>query len=230
MATTATYASKNDINATVASVTGTTNKYQVTFATPNADMTDSATTVANYTLDGKELPAGTTIEFFGDKKKVIITLPKESVAKTTQGSLQISTNVVNKAGQKVANASGDAINTFVALTDNVKPVLKSGKFLDADDNKLATQVELTFSENVTVGNVDDYEFIVNGAKVTATGIAFTAGSDKATVTFASEINVVQALSVKVLPADDQTDKAMDTVDAATNKLTEGTTITVNTVK
>jgi len=228
LTTTATYAAKNDITPTI-TVAGT-NKYQVAFATPNSDMTDSATTVSNYTLDGKALPAGTTIDFSGDKKTVIITLPKESVAKTSSGSLQISTNVVNKAGQKVADAKGDAFTQLVALTDNVKPVLQSGKFIDTDDNKLANQVELTFSENVTSGNVDDYEFIVNGAKVTATGITFT--NDKATVTFGSELNVAQALSVKVLPADDQTDKAMDTVDVATpaNELTAGTTITVNTVK
>ncbi|AZV45383.1 hypothetical protein BAOM_4825 [Peribacillus asahii] len=226
LTTTATYASKNDITPTI-TLDGT-NKYKVAFATPNSDMTDSATTVSNYTLDGKALPAGTTIDFSGDKKTVIITLPKESVAKTSSGSLQISTNVVNKAGQKVADAKGEAFTQLVALTDNVKPVLQSGKFIDSDDNKLANQVELTFSENVTAGNVDDYEFIVNGAKVTATAITFT--NDKATVTFGSELNVAQALSVKVLPADDQDDKDMDTKDTTGNKLTEGTTVTVNTVK
>ncbi|OKL37637.1 S-layer homology domain-containing protein [Domibacillus mangrovi] len=227
LSTSATYAVTSDIAPTVTSAGA--NKYQVAFAS-TTDMTDSATTVSNYTLDGKALPNGSTVDFSGDKKTVLITLPSESVTTTTSGSLQISKNVVNKADQKVADASGNAFTQLVGLVDNVKPVLKSGKFVDADDNKLAESVELTFSENVTASNIDDFEFIVNGAKVTPASVAITSG--KAVVSFiaANQINVAQTLTVKVVPANEQTVKVMDTVDADTNKLTEGTTITVNTVK
>ena len=47
---------------------------------------------------------------------------------------------------------------------------------------------------------------------------------------ANQINVAQTLTVKAIPAKDQTVQVIDTVDAEGNRLTEGTTITVNTVK
>lgn len=224
LTTSAAYTVSANIPATV-SVVGS-NQFQVAF-TSSSDMTTSATTLANYTLDGKALPTGSTVDFIGDKKNVLITLPSESVASTTQGSLQISKNVVNTSGQIVADANDDAITTLVAITDNVKPVLKSGKYIDANDDKLAESVELTFSEDISLTDISDFEFLVNGSKVTAT-VAPNGG--KVIATFANPVNVVQALSVKVIPTTSQAIQTMDTKDAAGNTLTPSTTITVNTVK
>lgn len=234
--TTATYSVSNDILPVVGS--GGTNKFTVNYTASTTDMTDSAIALANYTLDGAALPAGSTVEFAGDKKNVIITLADGSQAKTTKGLLTISKNVVNTSGQKVANAAGDPFTTpapGVALVDNVKPVLKSGKFVDANTDGKADIVELTFSETITATNKDDFKLVVNGAEIDASKytIAITGpASDKLIVTFGlagDYLNTNQALTVSVVPTADQTVKTMDTTDGA-NTLTAGTTITVNTVK
>ncbi|MGC8227792.1 S-layer homology domain-containing protein [Pseudobacillus badius] len=231
LTTSATYGDTSNILATISQGTNK-NQFKVDFTT-STDMTTSATTLSNYTLDGKALPKGSTVEFAGSKKTVLITLPEETVSTSTKGTLQISKNVVNTAGQKVADDNDNAFASLVDLSDNVKPVLKSGKFVETTGDTLAESVELTFSEKMddTVADtkVDDYEFIVNGAKVEASKITYA--EDKAIVTFASQLNVGQALTVKVIPADQQEVKVMDAKDASEgNVLTAGTTITVNTVK
>ncbi|WP_050183328.1 S-layer homology domain-containing protein [Domibacillus robiginosus] len=236
LSTTAAYSVSSNILATISN--SGVNQFLVDYSASTTDMTTSATTVANYTLDGKPLPTGATVEFVGNKKTVLVTLPSESVTKTTQGSLQISKNVVNTAGQSVANANDTAVTNLVALTDNVKPVLTSGQYVNAAGNDdLAESAELTFSENVSATDLNDFEFTVNGAKITPNSISVVGG--KAVVQFApsnstaGQVNVAQALVVKVLPTNEQTGgtgQVMDTKDAAGNTLTAGTTITVNTVK
>ncbi|MCM3788868.1 S-layer homology domain-containing protein [Domibacillus indicus] len=231
LATTAAYTDSTKIAATV--TTPATNQFQVAYAS-TTDLTTSATSASNYTLDGKPLPTGTTLDFAGDKKTVLITLPTETVSTSTAGILQISKNVVNTAGQYVANADDTLEGGSVTLTDNVKPVLQSGKFVDADTNNRAESVELTFSENVSATAANDFEFTVNGAKVTPDTVTVSGGKVVAAfTTTANQVNTAQALVVKVLPTADQTGgtgQVMDTQDAAGNKLTASTTITVNTVK
>lgn len=98
----------------------------------------SATDVANYSLGGKALPAGTLITLAANKLSVDIVLPAESIEKSDAASIL----TVNNVEGTVSGATLTPFTGTVNVMDNVKPVLQSAKVLN---NK---QIELTYSEKL----------------------------------------------------------------------------------
>jgi trimeric autotransporter adhesin len=106
----------------------------------------SATDVSRYTLNGRALPAGTTITLNpadspvpGTAAQTIATivLPEQSIEKYDNAAVFTINGVVSLSG-KVNKSFTKAIE----VQDNVSPVLQSAKVLD---NKT---IELTYSENI----------------------------------------------------------------------------------
>src|SRR5690606_3087881 len=78
----------------------TNNTFVIDFG---AEMTDAATNTANYKLDGLELPAGSKLEFYGDKTQVLLTLPTSFAVKADAPyTLSIGKTVTTKSGSIVA--------------------------------------------------------------------------------------------------------------------------------
>ncbi|MED4780349.1 hypothetical protein [Brevibacillus choshinensis] len=117
----------------------------------------SATDVANYSINGKALPAGTIIVLNAAKDEATITIPAETYAKTDAAAIFTVANV--------QNASGVAVTPFtktLQVTDNTAAVLNSG-VLNADNS-----VTLGFNETLTTHPAaGDFEVSINGTVVTA---------------------------------------------------------------
>ncbi|WP_067934468.1 Ig-like domain-containing protein [Alicyclobacillus kakegawensis] len=191
------------------------------------DMTNSAITASNYTLDGQPLPTGTTLTFYGNKQVVYITLPANSVASDTQELLDISKNVVATDGSVVADSTNHAndFTDMVSLFDNTAPVLKSAQFAVATPGSTsAWGIRVHFSEPVSVDTTgSDFAVYVNGTQVSVTSVAAEADTSYADIALASPINTNQSVTVKVVPAGSQ---AL-TKDADNNALTAGTSVSVS---
>lgn len=204
-------ASSTDVDA---SASASSNVVTVTYT---ADMTTSATTLANYMLDGKALPAGTNIYFDTTTRVVKIELPAGYVSSTGGAVLTISDNVVSQAGSKV-DAADRTQNITSGFVDNVKPELTGAKKVNE------TTVELTFSEAVLGNLADTNDFVVkvNGTTVGYTVADGTAGDNKVTLTLPT-YNTAQSVTVNV------TDTAADIslTDVAGNVLTKSTSVTAN---
>ncbi|WP_342542039.1 S-layer homology domain-containing protein [Paenisporosarcina sp. FSL H8-0542] len=183
-------------------------------------MTTSATTLANYQLDGKALPAGTNIYFDGDTESVKIELPAGSVKSSGGAVLTLSDSVVSTTGSKVSAAT-KTINISTGFVDNVLPTLVSAK------KASATTVELTFDEvldDATVAALanDDFVVKVNGVTFAYTATTDVAGDNKLVLTTAL-YNTAQAVTVSVT-----TDSALASVkDVAGNTIKLGTAVTAN---
>ena len=121
------------------SAEATDNVISVTFpeAVKGGAVANSATDLANYTVAGKPLPAGTTITLDETQKVATITLPAETVEKTDQAVVFTAANIQSVTGKSLNTYTGT-----VAVEDNVAPVVVSARVLD---NKT---IELTYSENV----------------------------------------------------------------------------------
>ncbi len=147
---------------------GGTNIFVVDFGNPvrGGNISGSATDLANYSLNGTSLPAGTTITLNVAKDKATITLPVESVTTTDTAALFTINNVMKISGETI-----DAFATTVGVVDNVKPVMDSAVL--KNDNTLV----VGFSEGIStpLPNPVDFSIKING-KVLSTTPAFTAGS------------------------------------------------------
>ncbi|MEQ6047735.1 S-layer homology domain-containing protein [Lysinibacillus capsici] len=163
------------------------------------DVTATATNGANYTLGGKELPAGTQLQFVDGTKKVRFTLPEGSITANGNYVLEAS-NVVDTKGNTL---KGGKVTTQVALKENIVPVATK---VTAVDSKTFT---VDFSENiadqaaptgVTVkiagSTVELASITVAGGKLTATTKADYALTDSIVVEFKST-NLVDANNNKV---------------------------------
>ncbi|KMN41491.1 S-layer homology domain-containing protein [Lysinibacillus sp. LK3] len=163
------------------------------------DVTATATNAANYTLGGKELPAGTQLQFVDGTKKVRFTLPEGSITANGNYVLEAS-NVVDTKGNTL---KGGKVTTQVALKENIVPVATK---VTAVDSKTFT---VDFSENiadqaaptgVTVkiagSTVELASITVAGGKLTAITKADYALTDSIVVEFKST-NLVDANNNKV---------------------------------
>ncbi|WP_333880103.1 S-layer homology domain-containing protein [Lysinibacillus capsici] len=163
------------------------------------DVTATATNAANYTLGGKELPAGTQLQFVDGTKKVRFTLPEGSITANGNYVLEAS-NVVDTKGNTL---KGGKVTTQVALKENIVPVATK---VTAVDSKTFT---VDFSENiadqaaptgVTVkiagSTVELASITVAGGKLTGTTKADYALTDSIVVEFKST-NLVDANNNKV---------------------------------
>lgn len=146
-----------------------TNVITVPFATTKVkggNVAGSATSAANYKLNGAALPAGTVLTINPANDEVTITLPAGSIDTT-------ATQILTVSGVQALNSTAtiDAVNTTVALTDTKAPAITSAVV------NTAGNLVLTFSENiigaggsgVATTPVDaDFIVTINGAAVTAT--------------------------------------------------------------
>ena len=168
---------------------------------------DAATSrdIRNYTLDGKALPTGTKLDFYSDKKVVILTLPEETIKRTTDYKFSINPAVKTEKGQSVVKDLQTlvAFDKTLTLTDNVRPTLAGAEYLVGIKNATVTdEIIVKFSENIK--NIDaiiagtDLSVIVNGNTI---GVEYIqngkAGDEYAIIKLAKEVNVSQAATISV---------------------------------
>lgn len=218
---------------TAPTASGTSNVITVT--TTN-DFTDSAKDLANYTLDDTALPAGTTIDFVDDKKKVEIKLPDSfKVTSNASYKLGISSKVKDSTGASVAaNATtGGVFTQQVALVDNVAPTLVSAKLVaDSTDATKFNTITLTLSEALqAVGTVDqlkDFVVTVNGSEVPVNSVTLNSTNSKKVDLVIGDGSTLYAITqptvVKVAPIS-TTNTVVDVKDIQGNALTTGTSVT-----
>ncbi|WP_338838577.1 hypothetical protein WDR10_02100 [Kurthia gibsonii] len=211
-----------------------TNKVLVKFGA-SMDKT-TALNAANYKLDGQVLPAGTKLDFYSDDKTVLITLPEGSLKQSGEYRLTVEKAVTTAKGQPVVK-DAQSLDTFVGTftgTDNVAPTIVGAKYMVTDfDYKNApetTKLELTFSEEVTIGpDSDDDVIVIFGSGATAQefeGKIASHPTDKTKVIFTTKdgkkLNVSQSVTVKVIAEKDQKGTTAAIKDAKQNKAAEGT--------
>ena len=211
-------------------ITAVENVFQLAYKT---DMDASALKVENYTLDGKPLPAGTKIEFLGDKKKVQFTLPEQTIKFTTGYKLAVSTNVKTEKGQSIVNnlRDLDVATAKVNLKDNTSAELVSAIYLVGSSNaKSSNQIKVVFNEAVKNLDADDLKVLIAGSTTKAgiTNVQLIKADDKAEVgtaaiiTLTSEVNVVQSAAVSIVKGDNN---EITSKDLAGNKIKEGSSVT-----
>ncbi|MEK5067167.1 hypothetical protein [Sporosarcina sp. FSL K6-1508] len=212
------------------------------------EMSNSARTLANYTLDGKALPTGATVDFVDGKDKVRIVLPEGSLKSSTSYKLAVSTNVKTTENSAIVGSLQTKAQTevVISLDDNIAPELKSATYLRADEEvkttTSTTYVELTFSEVVTASNVanayDDLKVVVAGSTIDVVGIIENNDAsgnpvtdNKLIIELDTAVNVTQASTITVVDEDSQKgDKTTYILDAASNKAKAGSTATSSTSK
>ncbi|MFJ8527559.1 S-layer homology domain-containing protein [Bacillus sp. NPDC094106] len=205
----------------------------------NTKMDDSARDVANYTLDGKALPAGTTADFVGDRQTVRVTFPEGTFKNSTKYKFGITTNVKTQSGSKIVGSlqTKAPAELVFDVKDNVKPELASAIYYvgteDVQNNTTTKKLELTFNENVkfsadgATAAKNDFAIQVNGSDVKVDKVETvstgTNAERKLVLTLAQNVNVSQAATITVVPEEDQkgTDKVIAVLDLADNKAKEG---------
>jgi uncharacterized repeat protein (TIGR02059 family) len=215
---------------------------QITFRYA-VDMSDSARNVANYTLDGKALPAGSTVDFVGDKKTVRITLPSGTLKSTTQYKLGIKTDVTTAAGSHIVGSlqTKAPAEVVIRLQDNVAPELKSALFLISDETVKPTTetdlIEVTFNENLAAITDDttsqnDFKVVINGSTVGVAAVTDgTSNDDKLVLKLKQKVNVNQTATISIIPEEQQVgtlaEKVIAIKDIAGNKANTSKTINVS---
>ena len=162
--------------ASAASTSASSNVIVVDYGTAvvGGNVANSATALSTYTLNGKALPAGTTITLNGAKQIATITLPADSIA-TTDG-----TAVFTVTGVK--SLTGDTLNQHIGtvqVADNTSPVLKSA-------DSFGNNIVLTFSEalGATAADATIAEVLAN-YKITSGTDTVVEGNGAATATLVS---------------------------------------------
>ena len=135
------------------------NVITVNYASEN-NLDNSAKLAENYTLAGKPLPAGTTLEFVNNKKTVEITLPAGSVEQTGVRVLKAA-NVKDEKGNTLKL---DVADVTVELTDNVAPTTNGTAVFST--SKVAT---VSFSEELAANSA------IAGVTVKVNGTVLEAG-------------------------------------------------------
>lgn len=171
------------------------------------EMSTTALDLANYTLDGKALPTGTQIDFYGSKEVVRITLPEESYATTAKQLLTINSNVTTALGSKVVNNLVDKATAtgLVQVTDNIAPKLTKAlyhtKSTTVDAQTVSNVIELTFSENVRMDDAidaaKDFKVEVQDAEIAVSSITAGDEANQLKLTLAQDININQGAKITV---------------------------------
>ncbi|WP_019243132.1 MULTISPECIES: S-layer homology domain-containing protein [Bacillus] len=188
-----------DSDLTNGEVTETGNVITVTYpeAVKGGAVSGSATDLNNYSINGKPLPAGTTITLDSTQKVATIKLADESIAISDTTAVFTINNV-----KSLSNKTIKPVTTTSAIVDNVAPVLQSARVLDNNT------IELTYSEAIAplAGVAAGLEFAiyegttaktVADADLTATNVTGFANKiviDLATAT----LDLTKEISVKTL--------------------------------
>lgn len=171
--------------ATALQPTATANVFTLAFGTAvkGGTVAGSATNLANYSINGAALPAGTTItlDTVSAPTTATITLPVGSVAKTDTAAVFYVSGVQDSTGNTVV-----PLTTTVQVNDNTAPVLTSAT-LNADNT-----ISLGFSETVTGLVAADLVVKVNGATMTLpAGATLTAGTGSDSGKWVLDMNSVK---------------------------------------
>lgn len=149
--------------ANITNAGGAKNKFLVTFSEEVTPAT--ALNAANYTLDGKALPAGTDIYFTNSNKNAVeIDLPANSI---NFGSVSSDADAVLEV-KGVADKAGNVVDTTratVKVADNTPAVLESAQLV-------GDVLVLDFNENIALPSgytdIDDVlgDFVIKGGTTT----------------------------------------------------------------
>ncbi|MGK4153811.1 hypothetical protein AB0X74_14345 [Kurthia gibsonii] len=220
----------------------TVEKKNIFTLTSKVELGESALDVTNYKLDNKALPAGTKVEFLGDKKTLQFTLPLESIKYDTNYNLEVSTNVKTKVGQSVVKdlKSLEAKTETVALHDNVAPNLAGANYLVSSASAKSTNfIEVTFDEDLA--SELNVEFIKQNFEVKVGGSGTAAEIDsvkvvedengkdrKVQIKLKAAVSTGQSTTVTLIKG--ETSKVMSITDNARlkNKATVGSNATAST--
>ncbi|MEK4931570.1 S-layer homology domain-containing protein [Bacillus sp. FSL M7-1345] len=196
------------------------------------DMSGNAKDVANYKIDGKALPTGTTAEFVGDKKTVKVSLPKNHFSKDQSAKFTISTNVLTASGSKVvANAQTKApVESLIKFADNTAPKLASAVYVKAKSgDEVSSEIKVTFDENIKEFTeneaqfINDLKVVVNGNDAAVKGIKHGGANEKNVVylTTTETLNVAQAATISVVAKGSANEDGIKITDATGNQLALG---------
>ncbi|MEH6937417.1 hypothetical protein V7056_06060 [Bacillus sp. JJ664] len=172
---TSTVASQKVVTAVATQVALTPGQLQVVY---NKDMGASALTAANYTLGGVALPAGTTLNFVGNKKTVVITLPTNTITATGDRTLVINSNVKDVDGNVLAD--GEGAELIAGVLENVAAVASKVSLVDSQN----LLVDLSEKVSLPAGAVTGVTVKVNGNAITldaTTPFALDATGTKLTI-------------------------------------------------
>lgn len=203
-------------------------------------MSDTARDVANYTLDGNALPAGTTVDFVNDRKTVKIVFPKNTFKTNTKYKLGITTNVQTEAGSIIVGSlQTKAPAEYVFdVKDNIKPELASAVYHVATDSvnskTMSNRIEVTFSEAVKVNSAashenKDFVVVVNGSTYEVDTVTPGKDNDKLVLTLKENINVNQAATITIA-TETLKGSPLSVEDLAGNKAKEGSSTEAKTSK
>ncbi|GGI16604.1 hypothetical protein [Gottfriedia solisilvae] len=180
------------------------------------NMSAAALNPNNYTVDGVSIFKDAV--FVGDKTLVKLTIKDGVVGITGDRNFTVSSLVTGEN-----NVAINATTNVEKFTENVKPVLSTGKLVDGDT------LELTFSEYIkdsTIGTTD-FEVYIDGQKVSLANVTQGVGTVANDNKF--ELNLTTAVTAQQLASSVITVKAVDTgdvTDLAGNLLTTGTVVNV----
>ncbi|MFB7159305.1 S-layer homology domain-containing protein [Lysinibacillus sp. NPDC056232] len=170
-----------------------------------ADVTATATTAANYTLGGKELPAGTQLQFVDGTKKVRFTLPEGSITANGPYVLEAK-NVVDTKGNTLKNGKA---TTQVTLKENVAPVA----------SKITVVNSKTFTVDFSKSIVDQATATGLTVKIAGSTVKFTSATvtgGKLTVTTKDHYALTDSIVVDF--------KSTNLVDANNNNVKDGSVL------
>ncbi|MGG3804398.1 hypothetical protein [Metabacillus fastidiosus] len=155
---------------TIANVGGTTpNEFEVTYSEDVA--TASALNLANYTLDGSALPAGTDIYFKAGQanRVVVIKLPKESINIGAQAGTNARLGV-NGVQSKSGDKTVEAKSATVLVADNTAATVQTAQLVGSN------VLKLTFNENI------DNAFAIADLEIKSDAGTFAVSDTTATAT------------------------------------------------
>lgn len=178
-------------------------------------VSNSATDVANYTLNGSALPSGTKITLNSAQTIATITLPSTGAISKDDTAVIALANIHTLDGRTI-----NAYQEAVVIADNTKPVLNSAVVSNGD-------LVFGFSEDVSNVDASDFEFTINNTVVSGYAVnAITSGSEKGkySVTFSTVANSGKLY----LDVDGNgTYTSADTVELGTTTAADGTTAALN---
>lgn len=202
-------------------------------------MSDTARDVANYTLDGNALPAGTTVDFVNNRQTVKIVFPKNTFKTNTKYKLGITTNVQTEAGSIIVGSlQTKAPAEYVFdVKDNIKPELTSAVYQvgtgSVNAKTMSNRIEVTFSEAVQVNLVaasneeKDFVVLVNGSTYEVDKVTSGKDNDKLVLNLKENINVNQAATITIA-TEALKGSALSVEDLAGNKAKEGSSTEAKT--
>lgn len=184
----------------------TENVVKVTFpkAVKGGVVAGSATDVNNYSVNGKALPAGTTITFEDDDQDV-------AIIEFAEGFTTNDTNAVFTVNN-VQLLTGEVIKPFtttIKVYDNVAPVLESIRILDANT------IELTYSEALAaissadaLDELEVYEGTSKKALTSAVANNVNGFNKKVVVELSDNLDLTKEISVKTVVSSTDLDIAI----------------------